>query len=326
MFSSLLSCDITLMKLSQITCSFTDVRKRMHAKEYHWACGKATGVDQPFFFEKAGNRLFGLYFPARNLQRATGFVFCNGFGDEFKTARTSISIFARQLASLGYPCLRFDYTGYGDSQGEFVDVGINSMCSDVKEAVVQLKQRSGVEKVGLIGLRFGATIATIVADQSKEIDRLVLWEPVINPWQYLMQELRATIPMQTTILRKVQFSRDQLVENVLAGVESKGQNLDFNVIAMGFPLGANLIREARDIDFAASPPHLRAPALVVHIQNRERPVPGQLLGFVEVLRKGGADISLVVAREKIEPWKHSDHWFATEFSELFGKTISWLGA
>jgi pimeloyl-ACP methyl ester carboxylesterase len=52
-------------------------------------------------------------------------------------------------------------------------------CRDVETAVDELRDITGLTKVGLIGLRLGATLATRVAvKHAQQIDALVLWDPV----------------------------------------------------------------------------------------------------------------------------------------------------
>jgi alpha/beta superfamily hydrolase len=99
--------------------------------------------------------------------------------------------FARDLANRGYTVLRFDYMGNGDSDGNFEDSSIETNLSDIRCALQVLREKVGFSCwFGVIGLRFGATLAALVAEPEADISRLVLWEPVVNGAQY-MQELFA---------------------------------------------------------------------------------------------------------------------------------------
>lgn len=84
---------------------------------------------------------------------------------------------ARRLAAEGFPCLRFDYTGMGDSAGpkpDFEDAGddIRCACDAVLAAV------PGYEKVALWGLCDGATAAVFHARNDERVSAVI----AANPW------------------------------------------------------------------------------------------------------------------------------------------------
>src|SRR5207248_4482445 len=89
--------------------------------------------------------------------------------------------YARELAQAGYPALRFDFRGSGQSDGEFEDVTLGSCVSDLRRAVEVLVEKTGVEDVVLVGVRLAATVAMRVAAHDGRARRLVLWDPVPDP-------------------------------------------------------------------------------------------------------------------------------------------------
>lgn len=94
---------------------------------------------------------------------------------------------ARRLSSqLGVVVQRFAYRGVGDpgarSSG---NSGFGSLVHDARTAIEHLVDRCGVERVGLVGTRVGALVAARVARDLPPGTPLALWQPVLDPRQYL---------------------------------------------------------------------------------------------------------------------------------------------
>jgi exosortase A-associated hydrolase 1 len=82
----------------------------------------------------------------------------------------------KSLASLGYPCLRYDRRGVGDSAGE--DPGFRGSGPDLKAAAALLRAQSpGLERVIGFGLCDGATALALFGAEAR-LDGLIL----VNPW------------------------------------------------------------------------------------------------------------------------------------------------
>ena len=124
------------------------------------------------------------------------FVLCHPFGEEkLWTHRVFVS-FARQLASDGYPVLRFDYMGNGDSEGDFSQSSLATACDDVRAAIAEVRRRTGAQTVNLLGLRFGALVASLVAEDATDVDRLILWAPIVDGGRYMQELLRINLTTQ----------------------------------------------------------------------------------------------------------------------------------
>jgi len=86
-------------------------------------------------------------------------------------------LLARDIARAGFACLRFDYRGMGDSDGQLT--GFESVNEDVKCAVDRLSMEvPTVKKVVLWGLCDGATAAGFYAALDSRVCGIVL----LNPW------------------------------------------------------------------------------------------------------------------------------------------------
>ncbi len=144
----------------------------------------------PFYFGSSGKRLFGVYHPPRpGAARSEGVVLCQPTRDEYAASHWAFRRMAILLAAEGFPVLRFDYYGTGDSYGDGREATIERATADIAAAIDELKDTGGVRKVSLIGLRVGATLAAIAARDRQDVVRVVLWDPVVYGRRHL-QELR----------------------------------------------------------------------------------------------------------------------------------------
>ena len=150
----------------------------------------------PFFFGRSARQLFGAYDPPEHSARDQGVVLCPALGDEYLFAHGTSRFLARQLAAAGFHVLRFDYSGTGDSAGEFEDFNARLWAEDVETAIAEIKDLGQVSRVGLVGARFGAVLAARAAQQRDDVDQLVLWDPVSDGRSYL-QEIGAGAAAQT---------------------------------------------------------------------------------------------------------------------------------
>jgi uncharacterized protein len=141
----------------------------------------------PFFFGSAERPLFGIYEPAAlgtTGKRAA--VLCYPSGNEYIYAHRTLRQLALKLSSAGFHVLRFDFYGTGDSGGELSDVTLDDWEADLKTAINELIEITGLAKVSLIGMRLGGTIAAGAALQlSGMVEDLVLWDPIVHGAEFL---------------------------------------------------------------------------------------------------------------------------------------------
>jgi hypothetical protein len=107
--------------------------------------------------------------------------------------------------------------GTGESEGKFEDADVETFLSDIGCAMRTLNAKiPGLNDVGLIGLRFGATLAALATERS-DVSRLILWDPVIDGNQYMQEILRSNLMTQTVIFKKVQKDRKMLIQDLMEG-------------------------------------------------------------------------------------------------------------
>ncbi len=149
-------------------------------------------VTEPVYFQGPAGPLFGWHhLPATRTVRSTAIVVCPPFGSEYVSTHHVIRALAVELARLGFPVLRFDYHGTGDSAGAFGDSGPQfAWVGSIGAAIDESRRRSGCSAVSVVGMRLGAALAVAAAAERGDVDSLVLWCPVRSGRTYI-RELRA---------------------------------------------------------------------------------------------------------------------------------------
>jgi pimeloyl-ACP methyl ester carboxylesterase len=278
---------------------------------------------EPAFIDRGSKKLFVVFFPPRGEGMKLPFVLCNAFGSETEIFRVHFVHFARKLAERGHPVLRFDYLGYGDSEGEFAEATPSTMEADIEAAIDEVVRRTGAKEVGLVGLRLGATLAARVAARRTEVTHLALWEPQPKPWDDLYAELRSTVSMQTVLFKDVKKTRDEILAGVLAETPTMVDGYDLNVIDDGYPLSKRLVEEAKEIDLLKSPPKTSAKTLVLHVRRNPGQPGKKLADFIQALQAAGVSLHTDVAVESTLPWLH-EQIYTTHSANIYDKTFAWL--
>jgi alpha-beta hydrolase superfamily lysophospholipase len=143
----------------------------------------------PLYFGDADRPLFGWYHaPRAGVVFDTVAVICPSIGHEYVNAHRSVRHLADQLAAAGIPALRFDYCGTGDSAGHDQD-RLEPWLQSIQAALAAARETSDRDRLCLIGLRMGATMAASVT-REVAVANLVLWGPAVRGRAFL-RELRA---------------------------------------------------------------------------------------------------------------------------------------
>lgn len=227
-------------------------------------------METPFFFKNKDYNLFGvLHEPdtnASNLQPFPfhtgniGLVFCHAFAEEKLIAHRVMVNLARRLTKEGIYSFRFDYMGHGDSDGNFDDSTIETRLSDIQSAVDCLIRQPAIKKVGLLGVRFGATLAALACERLPLIEPLILISPIIHGKAYIDQCLRSNLTTQMALHKKIIKDRKALIGDLMAG---HAVNID------GYLLTKKLYQQIEGLNLLTNPLTPPQRLLLLHVSRRE---------------------------------------------------------
>jgi pimeloyl-ACP methyl ester carboxylesterase len=188
----------------------------------------------PIYFGSSASRLFGwLNTPAAGSVGNIGLVICKPFGYEALCSHRSLRAFEDAAISIGMPTLLFDYLGTGDSTD--IDPQAEQLATwtqDVIAAANELRARTGVEQVCLLGVRLGALLAVLAAEKCAAATSLILISPVVSGSRYL---------------RSLKITRMA----ALAGNHGKAEDAESNngsLEASGFPFSAATLAALKQTD------------------------------------------------------------------------------
>ena len=177
-------------------------------------------------------------------------VICAPTAHEYTRAHRTLRHLAERLAGAGIPALRFDYHGTGDSAGTDLDPArVPAWKESIRTAIAEARRLTGCERVCLVGVRMGATLAALVAEE-QPVDTLALWNPVVKGRAYV-RELQAIAQMAA-----------RASDDLAGGIE-----------AAGFITTAETLAALREIDLRQARPRAGRVLLVQRDDAAGEPLP-----------------------------------------------------
>jgi pimeloyl-ACP methyl ester carboxylesterase len=107
----------------------------------------------------------------------TGVVLCSPWGYEELVVRHAWRTLAENLATAGFPCLRFDYPGTADSRGELADFGFHDW-TDAARSGCNILREAGARRLVLLGQSIGCLVACHAALDQSDIEGIILLAPI----------------------------------------------------------------------------------------------------------------------------------------------------
>lgn len=269
--------------------------------------------DATFFENRAGHRLFGVInVPHVRNDSRTGVVFCHPMSWEKQNSCLAYVHFCRHLARAGYPSIRFDSLGFGDSEGDIFAATIQTQVSDSIDALERLRESSGCSKFVFVGVRSGAAIAALAASQTASVSGLVMVCPVVTGEAYWKDLLRFSRLGKMTLGQQLTSTKDLLAELERTGkIEVDGETLSLTHV-----------NELRGIDLIHQVLHFRGRCLV-----RELPSGGfgrkALISMIEAFTERGIEVSASFDEPR-EFWMAKSRYSGYLPTGLFRRTIDWL--
>ena len=200
---------------------------------------------RPFYFGPR-ERLFGvLDLPRSESFERPAVVLCQPVVHESIWCHRACRQLATRLAAEGHPVLRFDWDGCGDSLGESDEVDLECWVGNVSTAIEYVRARFA--GLVVIGLRMGATLALLAR---AEVERLVLWQPVVDGAAHLC-ELRS--------LHAAHAAHHGW---------KPGEGASANEV-LGFTLSDAAVEAFADLDLASAELWETAPPRILHLVNED---------------------------------------------------------
>lgn len=138
--------------------------------------------------ESQGQRMFGVWHrPLGTGAPYPAVLVCHGFGGtKVGTFRLYVDL-AKKLTRKGIGCLRFDYRGAGDSEGEHWDITIEGAIQDCAAALDWLRDNEEVDntKLGIIGTSLGGIISLSHASRVPVYKSLAVWAPLYSTLRWI---------------------------------------------------------------------------------------------------------------------------------------------
>lgn len=180
-----------------------------------------------FYFGENSRRLFGLYDPPTRRPNGHLVLICHPIGQEYLRTYRCFKLLAQRLSGAGTHVMRFDYFGTGDSAGHTDECDIEHWLDDINLAIEEAKAVSAINKISIIGLRLGATLAAIVSKNRKDIRNLFFWDPVIDGNKYLssLRETHQQMLVDTDRFA-LQRTNDECDANELVGYSYSDKLID----------------------------------------------------------------------------------------------------
>lgn len=208
-------------------------------------------IEKPALVELGARRLFRvLYLPDGNAR--AGVLLAPPFFDEARAAGRFPVLLARELAARGFACARFDYASTGESGGAAADLTLTGAREDLRRVAADLLARAGTDRLALVGLRMGASLAFLEASRANAA-ALALLAPIRSGERYLRLELE-----------RRRLRRAMTAGSAGAGAADEVIDLD------GIAVSPRLAGEIRALDLAAAEAPA-CPALLVDLGPRREP-------------------------------------------------------
>ena len=119
----------------------------------------------------SGLMLSGLLYSAQ--PAGTIIVVCHGFTGSKEGGGRAVTM-AEELGARGYATLLFDFSGCGESEGEFADVTLTRHIGDLRTSVAYCRNM-GFQRILTLGRSFGGTAALCLGRAGGEVSGVCTW-------------------------------------------------------------------------------------------------------------------------------------------------------
>ncbi len=241
---------------------------------------------RPLFIDGPNGPLFAIhYVPVGERSSEEAVLYLPPFAEEMNRSRRMATLQGRALAEGGVGFLILDPYGTGDSAGDFAEATWDLWREDAVAALDWLIDQ-GNTKVSLLGLRTGACLALETAAQTMEkVDRVVLWQPVVNGRTFLNQFLRVRTSAGLGGANGTGKESTKQLRQRLSG----GETLEI----AGYPLSPTLADALEGLSLTEAGAKCEAPISWMQIAaDPDTPVPEPVTRATAALRDKGHKVDL----------------------------------
>ena len=166
------------------------------------------------------------------------------FSHCFTCTKDIITVYrsSRMLAQHGYAVLRFDFSGLGNSEGDFADSNFSTTIEDINAAAEYLSTRHTAPSI-LIGHSLGGTSSLAVAINNDSIKKVIT---IASPSQ------------PAHVLHHFGYALTMLEQNISASFEVAGNFYDMN---------PQFVEDVRNWDMQNQLAKLNKPVLIFNVEN-----------------------------------------------------------
>ena len=157
-------------------------------------------------------------------------IFVPPFAEEMNRSKRMYVLCARLLADSGIHAYCFDYSGTGDSSGEWGEFSYADWIQDIHHVCNHCS--TFCDRIGFVALRFGALILSDAIEQFRlNIDRCVFWDPIEAGEGLVRQLIRIKIAAAMSGESK-KLSTKEILEDIQANgfLESGGYHISKTLI------------------------------------------------------------------------------------------------
>jgi pimeloyl-ACP methyl ester carboxylesterase len=146
-------------------------------------------VEEPAFFPAGTETLFGIVSRPLDSVKAVCIVALAGGGYTGTTTRYAPPVvMSRLLAERGYPAMRFDYHGVGESTGDVARFTLGELFRDDVEGAVRFVAERNLGSIVLLGYCFGARTAMAAMPKLEDVRAAVLLSPPLQDYDRRTEE------------------------------------------------------------------------------------------------------------------------------------------
>ncbi len=139
------------------------------------------GISPGFFRDIDNSQMYACHhYPGDTDVNDQAVLLCHATAHEYERCHRAMRQLAIQLARSGHHVMRFDYSGTGDSAGDYEHASFAQWRQDITDASRECLHQSKKSGLCVIGIRLGATLAAQAIATMENIESLILYAPVVQ--------------------------------------------------------------------------------------------------------------------------------------------------